>query len=735
MKNDLIRQLARVRSDGGSRPCPKERLDTIKEEFRQLCTDAGASANDRRQLSEEIRFNLWPGQTPDGKKHSNEEREAFPFEGASDARIRLADGTINEQVMILMAALMRANLNFKGGGVSPELGANLVTLWDHLLANHLGAEWFVEWTKIAQWRQGDSPAVAFLQIWWKQETELLPEELTAEDFAARFQELLAATDPEMAAAPETAGEIQAMLADPAMREALAGACQTLYPELAEARARKVAAALQERGAAVFPYPHVKDGRLCVKARRLFDDIFIPENTPTDLSRARVIYVREWVSQVELEERQARGEFRAGFADEVKKHEGTTGWQHLTHYGDNGERLSDLHTRAWDKSRQRGLYELITAYYRATNADGIAGVYSVTYHHAVNEAGTEEELQTYRTGRYIFIPCRREILGNTLWQARGISELAATEQQSLKLLHDSFMDHAQLATVPPFEVPASRPKLALVFRPLGLIKTNRPGEIKPMTMGQYPQANGEVQKAILRHHDRYFGRFSEDLPSDLVRLYGQNLVDFFLLEANEAVRMALQIALQFMTEAQLAEVWGEQAEPIVAGVREIESLFQAELSFEAGTLQFEFLQQIGRLITEHVLNWDSENTVRRAELVSWFFAAISPQLRRRAVRPVEEANQKEMDEEEGNFAKIAAGVEPPMQTAGQDFNTRLNVLLGIAEKNPEAIARLSPTSRAIWEARIKHLQGQVMQEQNKIIGRTMARPALDGAGDGMEAAAA
>lgn len=734
MKLDTIQQLARVRADGGSRPCPKERLDAIKEEFKQLCTDAGYEANDRRQLAGDIRFCVWPGQSPDGKKHDTEEKDAFPFEGASDARLRLADGTVNEQVMIIMAALMRATLNFKGGGVTPELGAQLVTLWDHLLANHLGAEWFVEWTKVAQWRQGDSPAVAFMQVWWKQETELLEEELTAEDFSGRFLALVGQQDPAAAQSPESAAMIQAMLADPEMLEALAGACQSIYPEMPEARARMVAKSLQKTGRAVFPYPQVKNGRLCVKARRLFEDIFVPENTPTDLRRGRIIYVREWVSRVELEEREAAGEFRPGFVSKVLEHEGKSGWQHLTHYGADGSRLANPESREWDPTRQRGLYELITAFYRATNADGIAGIYSVTYHHAVEDAGTDEELQNYRTGRYLFIPCRREILGNTLWQTRGVCELAATDQQSLKLLHDSFMDHAQLCTVPPLEVPASRPKLNLVIGPLKQIKVQRQGEIRFMTMAQYPQSNDKVQQSVQAMHDRYFGRFADSNPPDLVRLYGQNLVDFFLLEAQEVVRLGLQIALQFMTDEQLAEVWGEDAQAITRGARELESLFQAELSFEAGMLQFEFLQKVGELITNYALAWDTQSQILRGELISWFMAAISPQLRRRAVRPAEEASRKEIDDEENNFAKISAGVEPPMQESGQDFRLRLDVLLGIAEKNPESVAKLTPTSRAIWEARIKHLQGQVMQQENKRIGRLMARPALDGAA-GAEAAAA
>lgn len=728
MNIDLLQNLSRVAADGGSRPLPPERLAKIKDEFKQIATDAGNTANDRRAQAEAIRFCQWENQSADGKKHEADGKPAFPFEGASDARIRLTDGTVNEQVMVLMASLMRANAAYtiKGAEADDDTrAANLALLWQHVLGNQLGADWFVEWTKIAQWRQGDSPAVAFMQVWWKNEVELQTIELDGQAFGQKLMEQLAEAAPEAAQSPELAGEIAALLADPDLRETLSGVLLTLYPDMPQSRAAKVAANLQERAGAVFPYPHEKEGRLCVKARRMFDDLFIPENTPTDLQRGRIIYVREWVSEAELREMESRGEFVNGFADEVLKHEGLSGWDHVTHYTAEGGYSDTPQTRAWNKDRHRGQYELITAFYRAANDDGIPGIYSVVYHHNVEFAGTDEELQNYKTGKYFFIPCQREILGNGLWSARGVCELGATEQQSLKLLHDSFMDHAQLCTVPPLTVPANRPKMNLIIGPLKQIKEQRQGEIKFMTMATYPQSNDKVQAAIMAAHDRYHGRISASVPADLVRLYGQSLVDFFLIEVRQVVRMGLQICLQFMPDETMQRIWGTGWEPVARDIREIQNLFDVDMSFEAGMLQSDYMKQVGDIISTYVLAWDTQSTVKRDELVAWFMGCISPQLARRVLRPVQDANANEVKDEENNFAKISAGVEPPMETEGQDFSLRLEVQLGIAEKNPEAIAKLTPASRAIWDARMKHLQGQVMQEQNAVIGRTMARPALEG----------
>jgi hypothetical protein len=59
-----------------------------------------------------IRFCRWNGQTDDGKKWSKWREEgspAWPFEGASDVRLRLVDSTCNELSALLVTAYQRAD--------------------------------------------------------------------------------------------------------------------------------------------------------------------------------------------------------------------------------------------------------------------------------------------------------------------------------------------------------------------------------------------------------------------------------------------------------------------------------------------------------------------------------------------------------------------------------------------------------------------------------------------------
>lgn len=723
----------KLRGDGGTQPCSPERLTLLKEEFKQLGIDAGDSVNDRRQMADDTRFCRWPGQSPDGKKHKDAKngKAAFPFEGASDKRERTADGITNEQVIIIMAALMRLNITFSGvpgenGRTNDKLSGKLNALWEWVKRNQLGVEWFVEWTKFAQWRQGDSPAVGIMQVFWHQQRAVKPVTVSAQDVVDLA--FSTAQAQEVALAPEDELDLVDMVVNPERADELADLLQTLWVEMRDTTARKAASELLADGEATFPVPYVCENRLRIKARRLFDNIFVPENTPSSEfnRRARVIFTRDWYSEVELRERDAAGDFKAGFLEEVLKHEGESGWVHLCHTDDEGGVSEDVVTRTWDKKKQRGLYELITATFKAANAQGVPGVYMVEYHHAVELAGTDMELVDYAlAGRLPFVASPRELISDKLWESRGNSELSATEQNALKLLHDSFMDHAQLTTVPPLEVPASRPKMALVWGPLKQIRMNRPGEIKPIQSFQYPAANDKAQKAVQEGLARYFGQISESNPPDLVRLYNQSLVDFMMLPVSEVMWMGIKLAQQYLPDETLQEILGEHA-PAGQLERDVLGEFHVEANFEAAMLSLDYLKLVGEMVTNFLLPWDTEQTIPRAELVKWFFGNISPTIANRLVRPVEEANQSEIDDEEGNFGKIAAGIEPPMMQDGQNYALRRATLLGIGEKNPEAFQKLTPVSRLILEARLKHFDGMLEQQKNAVIGRTMAAPALAGA---------
>ena len=77
-----------------------------------------------------VRYCKWSGQTDDGKKWSSQRpdgEQVFPFEGASDVRVRLVDSTINEIVATLTTAFERGSLKVSGVDVGDAAAASTAT--------------------------------------------------------------------------------------------------------------------------------------------------------------------------------------------------------------------------------------------------------------------------------------------------------------------------------------------------------------------------------------------------------------------------------------------------------------------------------------------------------------------------------------------------------------------------------------------------------------------------------
>ena len=111
----------------------------------------------RVDANDETRFCKWNGQTDDGKKWSSNKvggDQVFPFEGASDVRIRLVDATINEIVSVLTTSFSRGNLAISGVDIQDGGSAALATdLMTWIRENKLKAELEREAELLAQYTQ------------------------------------------------------------------------------------------------------------------------------------------------------------------------------------------------------------------------------------------------------------------------------------------------------------------------------------------------------------------------------------------------------------------------------------------------------------------------------------------------------------------------------------------------------------------------------------------------------
>ena len=300
-----------------------------------------------------------------------------------------------------------------------------------------------------------------------------------------------------------------------------------------------------------------------------------------------------------------------------------------------------------------------------------------------------------------------------------------QQKMLKILWDSFLDHTTLTTIPPITVPKNRPQTQLNISPLGQVKENRPGEVRFMDMPKYPVSNDKAQPILEKQVNEYFGRADESVQPALTQLHMQDIIDTYLGNLKDVMHMILQLCQQYMPDETLSRISGteENGLPVVRSRQEIQGKFDLAISFDSKDLDMEYVMKKAEIIGKYILPIDSVSTIQRDKLVQKLFAGLDPSLAASTIQPVQNANMKEVLDEQANFAKIATGVEPPMMEDGQNHGLRLKTLQQIGEVNPQAIDRLPDDSKQMLENRLQHLNHMVEQQTvNKQYGRLGAVPA-------------
>lgn len=721
-------QLSTVPGDGGSGALTAKDLAVFKDEMNFITKAAGYGLVDRRNGSEDTRYCRTEGQSADGLRHADAQggEPAFPFEGAPDGRIRLADMIINERVLILVAAAMRAIPKVTGVKMGDDdYAGRMQTLLKWVIKNHFGSDYRREIIKVAQFQEGDSPAVGFLGVWWKQEMATEMRDLTLQQLAQMLVQTYKFT-------PDDLNVLQQMLMNPDRDAESAQWLQAWQPDLEPDRAKDVVKQLREGGKATFPAPYMRVNLPELSAYRMFDDIYCPANTPNKKGHCRMWFIREWLSEVMLRERAAvkvAGEedaaYSESFVEEVLKHEGLTGfptWQRAQAIV--GDYSGDAARQSWNPELFKGLYEVITVVYKASNENNIPGIYVATFNYYVNEAAHDRELLGYEHGEYPITPFTREVLTQRLWDSRGVGELVQTDQNMLKIFSDSLGAHVTLTTIPPIKVPRSRPNLRLTIGPLKLIKEDRPGQIEFMEMPAYPVAVKEGGEIMMQRIGEYFGRIGATIPPLLTQLHQEGMVGLFLDNLRDVLVQLLQLCQQYMTDEDIARITGDDGQPIAHTREEIQGKFNITLSFDPRDLDMTYIKELAEIVATMILPMDTDNVIMHAKLVNRLLTAVSPDLAAETLQPVDAANQSEIKDEQNNFTHINAGIEPDMPTDGVNFQLRLNVLQDIVKKNPESYQKMSPTSKKILQARIQYLTSQVQQHgENKIIGRQGGKAAL------------
>jgi len=291
-----------------------------------------------------------------------------------------------------------------------------------------------------------------------------------------------------------------------------------------------------------------------------------------------------------------------------------------------------------------------------------------------------------------------------------------------------VDRAEITTIPPVFVPANRPDIRLKIGPLSQIKRNRREDYEVMNFGT-AQDHDKALDRIERRTALYYGQRHKDIAPEETAIAQQDYVDDFLAALQMIYWQTLQLCQYYMDEGTLRSITGARSnEPLFRTLEEIQGKFGLNITVNiADVTDPGSLLKKYEMISKHILPDDSTGTINRARLSNRLMRGLDPNLADEVCDPVNQATQRELDDEDNNLAKIAAGIEPEMKDRGQNYAARLERLMASIQKNPLLQQRIAaqPDSQEILDRRVQHLQFMIQQfGENRQTGRVGAKPALE-----------
>lgn len=681
-------------------------LDELHSELADILEDAARNLR-RRDDFDDVRFCKWPGQSDDGRKHEADIGEKpMPWENASDVRIRLADRIVNEHVQLSLESFFRANMRVTGVEHNDNKKA---AYWRDVLAYFLEQRMLPELRReveiLAQNIYAGSPGLGVLGVYWQREVIQQMKVLTVQE----VQQMVFS----MGGDDQAVQEVMSMFLDPDMEEKVLPLISQLFPGAKPKALKKALKEFRETGQAELPVPTIHENRPKFVAHRLYEDIFIDSNC-TELDRARVIIRRDWYTETELREKVVSEGWDEGFVEEViEKAEGQSGVAEYDYR--NPINIGMLQQGRGVSGDYDNLFEVFHAYRRQFDPDtNVPGIYCTIFSSHVKESYGKHELVSYGHNQMPFVLFSRERLSRSIYDSRGIPEIVQTSQYEVKVQRDLRNDASQISVVPPLLVHARRGGLNLLVAPGSQMTISRPDDIG--WLAPPPPAQGSIEAELAANSDaeKYFGGDGEDAESRLV--YRQSVINRWLDSWREALDQALCLCMQYLPPQFASRLTGAPEEEVMVSREDISGKYDLSLRFSADLLNPEFMEKKLDAVTK-LTQFDVTGALDRNKLLQYIAESIDPQLASQVIMDAQSAAQKEIEEEQSAWIKIANEIEP-LPKEGVNFQVRLQTAQQIMQTSGELQKKLqeSPLIQQLAQNRMKYLEFGIAQQENAQIGR-------------------
>ena len=681
------------------------KCDELAEELEQAQTDA----NWYYQRMEQARawwYSQWPGQSIDGRKHATMQKDCFPWDGASDSRLRIVATLIADQVSVRKFGFFQSKIQARS--VRPLLEAGEASkstkLLQWVIYNHMWPQVIREVPLLFNWWQGYG--CGFMGIEWEQQRrlELHPINLQI------LEEIVTQMSGGM---PDTAQMLIQAIMTPQAEDSLITLITQLSPIVKPPQARKIVRDLRETGEAIVPvaYPFTNKPRWT--ALRPCIDVLFPSEV-SDLQEGRFFArMDDWVSETEQRDRIVTEGYDPQYVEES-----------INHKGEPALSMSPWPTRDGHPPRSyRDLIQNVHVYYK-TSHDGTPCMYHTVFNPMVKGKNgrclcAKHGKADQDHGQYPAIEFCRRTEDKRILGSMGICEEAYTDELDAKRQQDGLSDRTSLVHRPPMIVPYSRVKdIKNTPIPGAVLGVSRPREVDWMPLPPTDATPVAVLQMIQQRLDRRYGLFGADIDPELKQMRrmeaGQDTNNLMSL----VLEQTWQLIQQYEAPQEVAEVVGEMARPFPVSRDEIQGKHEISVTCDMRMLDVEYAQEKLALIGQAMAFKQS------GVLFNMAVEAIDPDaaaaLEQSQVSPA--AQEKERQDELAAISMAMNGIEPPLPMYA-NYELRLQILQQntLGSQNPLMGRRLqmAPDTQQILKNRAEFFQNQIQQyTQNPLIGKAL-----------------
>ena len=660
----------------------------LSQTYKQTQSDLGEWL-DRRQRDYDVRNCQWSGKSDDFKKHSSlsSTGEIFPWDGASDQEVRLADELIGCRVAMVMNAIRRAHIVATPTESNDVERASVVSNFLRWLINSKMDEFYPQIELGLQNLFEKGMMVHY--TWYEQQDLKQQQTIKLEEIAQVL--------------PAIAEVIQ----DGSMDDELSETLKQQFG-VSKSKGRSMLRELRKDGETTVPVTREVVSRPKIRSLAPDEDVFWPNYTIDPQEAPYVFHV------VNMTPEQIRSKINSEKWDK----EFCESVIDLTNNAEADSNLYNIREQDQFVHTDDQYVKIVYCYQRLLDEDNIPGIYCTVFHPDVSESYAKHQLMDYAHGKYPFQVTTLEKTSKRLYSSRSYPELIESLQQVLKVETDSAIDAQSLTTLPPIEHPLGRAPTK--WGPGIRIPYRTPGEIRFADTPRGSTVNVELRRYIKEQADRYFGRNAPGVDPVEAQMKQQEVIDKCFQHLKQVLDQIFSLYQQYGPDQEYFRVTGMQDMQKFAKGSAGER-FDFYLQFDAATQDPAQMVERVKAIAELGGMLDKNGVLDTERLLQVAVGQILPGAAESIIVPKETASQKAVEEERQTIAEIYAGV-PPNVRPNDSHEMKLQVFQQwLAQPDVTQKVQQDPALQERIQNYLQQRQMQITQRQNAEIGRLGATP--------------